>query len=216
MNAISLLGTALGLGLTSGLNLYATTFITGLLIRLGWLALPPSLDGLQVLADPVVLVVSGVMFAVEALADKIPVVDHAWDLLHTVIRPVGACVLAWRAVGGAAIPEPAEIAIILLAGGAAFSTHSAKAGSRVAIAGSGGHLVGAGVGASLLEDGVALVLAPLAIAHPIVMFVIAVATLAVIGLLAVRIFRLLRTVPQTLQRVLRRGIGGRGGESSGR
>ncbi len=189
MSTITLLGTTLGLGFTSGLNLYATVLVTGLLIRLGWLPLPGSLGGLHVLASPAVLIVAGVLYAVEFLADKIPVVDHVWDAVHTFIRPLGASLLAWRAVAGAAIPEPVAFAVILLAGGAALATHGTKASGRVAIAATGGHFAGLGVGASLVEDAGAFALAPLAIGHPIAMLVIVVVALVAIGALAFRILR---------------------------
>lgn len=194
MSTTALLGTTLGLGFTSGLNLYATIFITGLLIRFEWLPLPGSLEGLHVLASPVVLLVAGILYIVEFLADKIPVVDHVWDAFHTFIRPLGACLLAWRAVTGAAIPEPVAFAVILLAGGAALATHGTKASGRVAIAATGGHLAGLGVIASLVEDVGAFALAPLAIGHPIAMLVIVVVTLVVIGAMAFRIFRPRRAV----------------------
>jgi hypothetical protein len=210
MSIITLLGTTIGLGFTSGLNLYATVLITGLLIRLGWLQLPGSLEGLHVLASPVVLFVAGILYAVEFLADKIPIVDHVWDAFHTFIRPLGACLLAWRAVAGAAIPEPATLAVILLAGGAALATHSTKAGGRVAIAATGGHLAGLGVGASLVEDAGAFALAPLAVGHPITMFVIVVVAFVVMGVLAVRILRPVGILPETVHWAVRHGFAGKG------
>lgn len=189
MGSIALLGTTLGLGFTSGLNLYATVFVTGLAIRLGWLPLTGSLQGLHVLASPLVIIAAGIMYAVEFLADKIPVVDHVWDAFHTFIRPLGACLLAWRAVAGATIPEPVAVTVILLAGGAALVTHGTKAGGRVAIAAAGGHFAGLGAGASFTEDILAFSLAPLAIGHPIATLVIVLVALLAMGVLAVRILR---------------------------
>ncbi len=90
MNTLALLGTTLGFAFTAGLNLYATTLIIGLALRFGWLTPPPALTGLSVLADPIVIAVSAVMYVVEFLADKVPAVDHGWDAVHTFVRPVGA------------------------------------------------------------------------------------------------------------------------------
>jgi Domain of unknown function (DUF4126) len=84
-----------------------------------------------VLADPLVLGVSGVLFAVEFLADKIPVVDSLWDAAHTVIRPVGGALLATRALGE--LSPVAEILALLLLGGATLATHAAKATTRLAV-----------------------------------------------------------------------------------
>ena len=167
MTALSLLGTTLGFAFAAGLNLYATILVIGLAIRLDWLPLPVHLADLQVLADPVVLGAAGVMYVVEFLADKIPAVDHAWDAVHSVIRPVGAAWIAWRAVGGAGLSEPVEVALLLAAGGVALSTHLGKAGTRLAVGVSGGHFLGVGVFLSLLEDLVAFVLAPLAVLVPL-------------------------------------------------
>ena len=79
------------------------------------------------LADPVVLGVSGVLFAVEFLADKIPVVDSVWDAVHTFIRRSAA---PWRAVRWANCRRlPRCWRSSCLAGTA---THAAKATTRLA------------------------------------------------------------------------------------
>jgi hypothetical protein len=125
------LGAALGLAVASGLSLYGTVFVSGLGIRFGWIHLTPAWASLGVLADPLVLGVSGVLFAVEFLADKIPVVDSLWDAAHTVIRPVGGALLATRALGE--LSPVAEILALLLLGGATLATHAAKATTRLAV-----------------------------------------------------------------------------------
>jgi len=125
------LGAALGLAVASGFSLYGAVFVSGLAIRLGWLHLAPSWASLGVLADPLVLGVSGVLFAVEFLADKIPVVDSLWDAVHTVIRPVGGALLASRALGE--LSPAAEALALLLLGGATLATHAAKATTRLAV-----------------------------------------------------------------------------------
>ena len=177
METLALLGTTLGLGLTAGINLYATVFVTGLGLRLGWLVPPAGLDGLDVLAHPAVLVAAGVLYAVEFLADKIPAVDHAWDLLHSFVRPQGAAVVAWVGVEGAQVAATPEVVIGLMAGGVALTSHVAKAGGRLFVGASGGHVVGAGVGLSLIEDVFAIGLAGLAVSHPLVMIGLVVAFL---------------------------------------
>ncbi|HEX2499849.1 MAG TPA: DUF4126 domain-containing protein [Methylomirabilota bacterium] len=125
------LGAALGLAVASGLSLYGTAFVTGLVIRMGWVQLAPAFASLGVLADPVVLGVAGVLFAVEFLADKIPVVDSLWDTVHTVIRPVGGALIASRALGE--LSPAAEVLALLLLGGATLATHAAKATTRLAV-----------------------------------------------------------------------------------
>jgi hypothetical protein len=130
MEILKTLAVALSLGTLAGVNLYLTVFVTGLAVRMDWVALPGSLQGLEVLAHPVVLAIAGVMYLMEFFADKVPWVDTAWDAVHTVIRPVGAAALAVAAMGEA---HPVfEVVAALLAGGMALGAHTAKAGTRLA------------------------------------------------------------------------------------
>ena len=68
MEALNLLGSTMGLGLVSGLNLYATVLTVGLGVRLGLITLHPELSGLAVLSSPYVLVAAVILFVVEFLA----------------------------------------------------------------------------------------------------------------------------------------------------
>lgn len=200
MTTLALLGTTLGFAFSSGLNLYATVLVIGLALRLGWLTPPPALAGLSVLADPLVLGVAAAMYLVEFLADKIPAVDHVWDAIHTVIRPIGAAWIAWRTIGGAGLSEPVEVALLLLAGGVAFTAHAGKAGTRLAATSVGGHIFGVGILLSLLEDVVAFVVAPLALLQPLLVLVLVVAALGglvVMIPLGIRAWRRRRTAPAT-------------------
>src|SRR5206468_1409163 len=102
-----------------------------LAIHMGWLTLAPGLHGLGILADPVILTVSGVLLAVEMIADKCPYIDSCWDTIHTAIRPIGGAFLALKALG---TTNPVlEIVAVLLGGSVALTAHSAKAGTRVLI-----------------------------------------------------------------------------------
>ncbi len=94
METIALLGAALGFATLSGINLYLTVFATGLAIQQHWITLSTQYQGLAVLGEPAVVAIAGVLFLVEFLADKIPVVDSAWDAVHTAIRPIGGAFLA--------------------------------------------------------------------------------------------------------------------------
>ena len=96
MESLSQLALAGGLAWASGIRLYATILIVGLLGRYGYLHLP---DHLLVLQHTWVLVAAGVMTAGEFLADKIPGFDSLWDALHTFIRIPAGAFLAWGALG---------------------------------------------------------------------------------------------------------------------
>ena len=92
LDAVHLLALAAALGWASGLRLYLTVLLVGIAGHWGWIELPP---GLQVLGTPLVMGCAAVLAFVEFLADKIPLVDSAWDALHTLIRiPAGAALVA--------------------------------------------------------------------------------------------------------------------------
>src|SRR5215210_8371368 len=114
MDALALLGTAIGLGFTVGLRLYSTVFAIGLGIRFGFIHLRPELEQLNVLAHPAIIITAGAIFVIEFLADKVPWVDSLWDAAHTFVRPVGAATLAATALG--TLDGAAEIVCILLCG----------------------------------------------------------------------------------------------------
>lgn len=128
VDTLSTTALAGGLSWASGLRLYMTLFLAGLLARLGWLDLPASL---QVLASPWVLGVSGALTLVEFLADKVPGLDSAWDAVHTFIRIPAGAILAVAAVGRM---DPSWTAVAALLGGSlAAGAHFTKAGSRALI-----------------------------------------------------------------------------------
>jgi hypothetical protein len=95
MDPLTAIATAAGMGWASGMRLYAVLFFLGVLQHAGVYTLPPDL---QVLAHPAVMAVSGFLFFIEFLADKVPGVDSLWDALHTFIRIPAGAVLAAAAV----------------------------------------------------------------------------------------------------------------------
>ncbi len=127
MSPLQTLGFALGTSFASGLNLYATVATAGLLERFGIIQLPSTLHGL---AHPLVWGIALALFVVEFVADKIPVVDSTWDVVHTFIRPPAAALLSYSAFGN--VPESWKLGAALLAGGVALTSHGAKATTRVA------------------------------------------------------------------------------------
>lgn len=131
METLQLLGTALGIAALAGVNLYLTVFVTGLAVRFDWIHLAPQYETLAVLGHPVILGIAGVFFVLEFFADKVPWVDTIWDSVHTLIRPVGGAFLAILVLGE---PNPVfDVAVGLLAGTVALSTHTFKAASRLVV-----------------------------------------------------------------------------------
>jgi hypothetical protein len=125
------LAVALGLAALSGYSLYLTVFLTGLAVHFDWIHLAPQYASLHVLADPAIIIVSGILFIIEFFVDKIPWLDSLWDAIHTFIRPVGGALLAIQALGH---PGPVFNVIIGLIGGAVtFTSHSVKTGTRLVV-----------------------------------------------------------------------------------
>lgn len=128
MGVVETIALSMGLGWASGLNLYATVFMLGVLQLSGNIQLPAEL---AVVADPFVLCAAGFMYCVEFFADKLPGVDTGWDAIHSFIRIPAGAVLAASAVG--TVSEPAALAAGLLGGTLAAGSHALKSGSRVAL-----------------------------------------------------------------------------------
>lgn len=195
MDAVHLLATTLGLGFAAGLRLYATVLGLGLAIRFQWLTLPEAARGLEVLAHPAVLIAAGVAFLIEFVSDKIPWVDSLWDSVHTVIRPVGAAVLAGTAF--ATLDPVARVVLVILCGGVALSSHASKAATRLAVNQSPEPF--SNIALSLVGDAVAPFMLWLTVTHPILTLALVVAFLGVFVWLARRIWRLIANGWQRLR-----------------
>ena len=129
MEQIDLLAAALGLAALAGINLYLTVFATGLAIHFHWITLAPAYQSLEVLGNPWIITVSGILYFLEFFADKVPWVDSIWDAVHTVIRPIGGAFLAIQVLGH---PDPVfGVIVALLAGGVSLASHTAKAATRL-------------------------------------------------------------------------------------
>lgn len=125
---VSITALTMGVGWASGINLYATVLMLGMLNNMGHVTLP---EELQVVGDPLVLMAAGSMYFIEFFADKIPGVDTGWDTLHTFIRIPAGAALAAGAVGD--MTPAVGLAAALVGGSLAAGSHAAKAGSRVLI-----------------------------------------------------------------------------------
>jgi hypothetical protein len=123
VSAIPLIFTS---GWASGIDAYAVVLLMGLLGRFGHIgAVPPTLERTDV------LVAAGALFSVQFVTDKIPYLDSASDIVHTVIRPVlGGAVGALIAGHAHTLPQAAAAAV---GGGTALATHLIKTGVRMGV-----------------------------------------------------------------------------------
>lgn len=131
METLQLLALALGLSTLAGLRLYLTVFLTSLALNQGWLHLHENFSELAILGSDAVLVISGMLLVMECLADKVPGFDSIWDSLHTLIRPIGATLLALQVLGD--WPSEAKVIAALLGGSIALTIHTAKTGARLLV-----------------------------------------------------------------------------------
>lgn len=89
-------GVATGAAWLSGVKLFASPLRLGLLQRFGFASLPGDLD---IFGEWWAVAVAWPTLKVGLVADKIPVVDSAWDAVHTFIRVPAGAVLAAAAFG---------------------------------------------------------------------------------------------------------------------
>ncbi|ROQ70916.1 DUF4126 domain-containing protein [Streptomyces sp. NBC_01260] len=174
-------------GWASGINAYAVVLLLGIFGATGVSdEVPASLQRTDV------LVVAGVLFLCEMVADKIPYVDSAWDTAHTFIRPLAGAVVAALLAGGDG--SLSELAAGAVGGSTALMSHLVKAGTRMAVNTSPEPF--SNIAMSTVEDlGVAGVVT-FALFHPVIAAGIA-GTLLLLGLLilvflASRVRRFLR------------------------
>jgi hypothetical protein len=119
--------TLFAVSFASGLNIYATILALGLLGRLDIVELPGQLG---ILTSNLVLIGAAIMYAIEFVADKIPYIDNIWDVIHSVIRPIGGAVLAYSAMGN--VDREWQMVAALIGGSVALTSHAAKASTRAA------------------------------------------------------------------------------------
>jgi hypothetical protein len=172
MEWFSTISLALGTAWTTGINLYATVTVLGILQKFGAAKLP---GGLDVLDNWWIIGVAAGLYLIEFLADKIPYVDSVWDVIHTFIRVPAGAIVAYAATSQM---EPSvHVIAALVGGGLALSSHGTKAALRV-----GANLSPEPVSnwsLSIIEDIVAFVgttlavFAPIAIAIVLIIFLIA-------------------------------------------
>jgi hypothetical protein len=167
---LSLFGTGLGLAAGTGLNSYAVLLVYAGMARLFPEDYPGSIP--RLLSSTTALMILGALFALEFFVDKIPGLDHFWDLLHSLIRPLSGALLAVAVVSPHADP-----AVTALAGGSgsivSLATHLLKSATRLTSTALTAGI--ANVALSLAEDILAFLQAFVAIFLPAVAFIVVLA-----------------------------------------
>jgi hypothetical protein len=197
MDLLNTLGLAFGASWTSGINLYATVAVLGLLQHFGLASLP---GGLHVLDNWIVISVALSLYAVEFIADKVPYLDSAWDAVHTFIRvPAGAVIAA----GATANLSPTvQMVALLLGGGLALSTHGTKATVRAAANLSPEPFSNWVL--SVVEDVCAIGAVALAVFHPVIIIGIILVFLVILAWFLPKVLRRIRRMFETTRAFLGR------------
>lgn len=167
-----------GLSAAAGLNAYIPMFVVGLLIRFDQIQVTSPYDILG--QTPVLIVLGGLLF-IETFVDKIPGLDHANDVIQSIVRPTAGALLFAGSVGNVTEQKPwIGFTIGLLTAG---GVHATKATGRVAVNGAtfgtGGWI------ASILEDVASFFTSVFAIFIPIIGFLAAI----LIGFFGIRAYR---------------------------
>jgi len=181
------LSLALGSAWTSGINLYATVTVLGVLQKFGLAKLP---GGLDVLDNWWIIGVAGFLYAIEFFADKIPYVDSVWDVVHTFIRVPAGAIVAYAATNQ--MDESVGVIATLLGGGLAFSSHGTKAAVRA-----GANLSPEPVSnwmLSLVEDVIAFVGVILAVFAPVLIAIVLIIFVIFFVWFAPKVFRAVRRI----------------------
>ena len=185
MNLVEILGLTFGAAWTSGINLYATVAVLGLLQRYGWAQLP---GGLEVLDSWWIIGTALVLYSIEFIADKVPYVDTIWDAVHTFIRVPAGAVLA---LAGTTNLSPAmQVMALLVGGGLALSTHGTKATVRAAANTSPEPFTNWTL--SILEDIFAISATVLAALHPVAILAVILIFLLILAWVLPKVVRRVR------------------------
>lgn len=180
---MSLWGLVASSGWASGVNLYAVVALLGFAGRFGLAEVPAELQRVDVLA------VASSLYAIEFVVDKIPWLDSAWDVLHSVIRPIGGAAVALLLSGDS---SSAEQAVLTASGGLlGLVAHAGKASVRAAVNTS--PEPASNIVVSLLEDGLVASMIALALAFPELALFVALVLALVSATIAVALVATLRT-----------------------
>jgi len=185
MNVIQIIGLALGAAWTSGINLYATVAVLGLLQHYGLARLP---GGLAVLDNWIIIGIALFLYVVEFTADKVPYVDTVWDAVHTFIRVPAGAVIAYAATSD--LNPTVQVVALLLGGGLALSTHGTKATLRA-----GANVIPEPVTnwtLSVVEDVVAIGAVILAVVSPVAIIVVMIVFLLILAWILPKVLRRIR------------------------
>ncbi|GCE25258.1 hypothetical protein KDA_07420 [Dictyobacter alpinus] len=163
------IGTSYGLAFASGINAYLPLLSLAIAAHF----FPGNFhvnSHFTFITQPWFMVVMGILTVADLVADKIPGVDHVWDTIHTIIRPVTGALVA-AAAGNQAMDNNWLLPVTMAVGASiAGVTHTTKATTRLtSTATTAGCL---NIGLSIAEDIVMALSILISFVAPYVMLII--------------------------------------------
>ncbi len=128
-DVVSSVSLAIGLAACAGVRAWLPLLLAGGLARAGFLTLGPSF---AFIGSNRALILFGVATLVEMIGDKVPAVDHALDMLSTVLRPAAGALLAASVMWEVRDPLTALALGVAVGAPAAMVPHAAKTVVRAA------------------------------------------------------------------------------------
>lgn len=162
------------LAASAGLRAFMPLFGVGLASRLLDWSIAPSMEWM---ASDAGLIGLGVAMIIELAADKVPVVDHALDVVHTIAGPLAGALVTFS-IWGDWPPVVAGILAIALGAPVAGIVHVISATTRVKSTLFSGGAFNPAV--SLAEDGISAGAILITLVLPILALVVAIIVLTVI------------------------------------
>lgn len=141
------LALAIALAACAGLRAWLPLLLAGGMARLGYLQLGESFG---FLGSNKALLLFAVATLVEVVGDKFPAVDHALDVLGSVLRPAAGILLAASVLGQFTDPLTALALGVAVGAPSSLVPHAAKSAARAVSTGLTGGLANPVI--SLLED----------------------------------------------------------------
>jgi hypothetical protein len=125
LDLVAALVTGIALSACAGLRAFLPLFAVGVASRMsGW-----ELGQAQWLSTDSALIIFGVASAIELIADKIPFLDHALDVVQTISRPVAGAVVTLGPFYELSPTYAVPLAIVT-GSSIAMGVHTAKATTR--------------------------------------------------------------------------------------
>ena len=185
MDVIISIALGLSLAASCGLRAFLPLLVAGVAARVGegWIPLSDSFAWLQ--STPALIALSVAVLA-EVVADKVPALDHALDVVQTPVRTVAGMAVA-AAVAGELPGWATALFAVVAGGGAALSVHATKSVARV-----GSTAATAGIANPLLSLGEDLACLAASVLSVLLWFVAVALAAVVLGFVAWVVVRLLR------------------------